>query len=188
MKSATMKAAIAIALVLLLCVYFWNPFDAPTWSPIGRFAGRQYFKTPGEGMQPTFAPGSNVLICFGTFKNQHPKVNDIVMFRVPGEERMLFLKRVVAVAGSTVEIRDSVLLVDGDVVTSPFWQAGEHSSPYSTTLAPTRAPPDSFYSLGDNLEQSLDSRRIGPVPFRNVVGGLCAQQAVAADRPKTGSG
>ena len=167
------KSAISIALLSLIVVYFWNPFGAPSWGAMARFAGRQHFKTPGQGMQPTFGPGSNVLICFNAFKERRPEVNDIVVFRVPGDEQLMFLKRVAAVAGSTIEIRDAVLLVDGHVVTSPFWQAGEQPSPYSTTLAPTRVPPESFFALGDNLEQSIDSRRVGTVPVANVIGGLC---------------
>lgn len=176
MKLVTKRSAVAISLLSLLLVYFWNPFDAPTWSLMARFAGRQYFRTPGQGMLPALEPGSNVLICFDTFGERHPKVNDIVVFRVPGEDGMIFLKRVAAVAGSTIEIRDSELIVDGSIVTLPFWQAGEFPSPYSTTLAPTKVPADSFFALGDNLEQSIDSRRIGTVPVANVIGGLCDPQ------------
>lgn len=62
------KVAFAIALVVALGIYLWNPFDAPTWSPIGRFAGKQHFTTPGQGMQPSLAQGSAVLICFGRSK------------------------------------------------------------------------------------------------------------------------
>lgn len=188
MKSRAMKFAGLIVLLLILSIYISNPFSAPTWNPIARFTGQQYFKTPGHGMQPTFDPGSKVLICFDTFKKRAPEANDIVVFRVPGDEEILYLKRVAAVADATIEIRDSVLLVDDHVVSSPFWWAGDYASPYTTTLAPTKLPPDSFFALGDNLEHSIDSRRFGPIPFSNLVGGMCAQQAVAADRPKTGSG
>jgi signal peptidase I len=188
MKSRTVRLAGAIALLAVLSFYFWNPFGSPTWNPTGRFTGRQHFKAPGEGMQPTYEPGSKVLVCFNAFENRRPRPNDIVVFRVPGDEDLLYLKRVAAVSSSTIEIRDSVLVVDGDVITSPFWWAGDYSSPYTTTLAPTQLPADTFFALGDNLEHSIDSRRFGPVPFSNVVGGLCAQQTIAADRPKTGAG
>jgi signal peptidase I len=200
MKANAIKVATVLVLGLVLLVYVWNPFDAPNWSPIGRLTGKQHFKTPGRGMQPTYAPGTPVLICFDAFKNQPPRVNDIVMFRIPDTEEseslkrlkaagnstiqfritdtkdILYLKRVAAVGGSTIEIRDSKLLVDGNVVTSPFWWAGESSTPYSTTLTPTLVPAEGFFALGDNLEQSIGSRRLGPVPFNNVVGGLCARQ------------
>jgi signal peptidase I len=185
MKRQAFKLAGAIALFLVLSCYFWNPFNSPTWNPLGRLSGRQYFKTPGEGMQPTYEPGSKVLVCFDVFKNHGPRPNDIVVFRVPGDEGLLYLKRVAAVAGSTIEIRDSVLRVDGHAVSSPFWWAGDHSSPYTTTLAPIQLPPDTFFALGDNIENSIDSRRFGPVPFSSVVGGLCDQQAFAADVRKT---
>jgi signal peptidase I len=198
MKASAAKVSVAVVLGLALVVYFWNPFDAPTWSLFGRFAGKEHFKLPNRGMEPTYAPGTPILICYDAFKNQRPRVNQIVVFRLPGSaedeslkrfaaanpsievrvpdvKNVLLLKRVAAVGGSTIEIRASVLLVDGHVVTSPFWWAGESSSPYSTTLAPTKVPEDSYFALGDNLEQSIDSRRFGPVPFSNVVGGLCAQ-------------
>lgn len=181
MKPQAFKLAGAIALFLVLSFYFWNPFNSPTWNPFGRFSGRQYFKTPGEGMQPTYGPGSKVLVCFDVFRDRGPRPNDIVVFRVPGDEGLLYLKRVAAVAGSTIEIRDSVLRVDGHAVSSPFWWAGGYASPYTTTLAPTQLAPDTFFALGDNIENSIDSRRFGPVPFNNIIGGLCAQQAAAGD-------
>jgi len=201
MKPSVTKVFGSVALGLLglaLVAYFWNPFDAAHGDPVDRFAGKQHFTTPGQGMLPTYAAGTTVLVCFDAFKNRPPRVNDIVVFhvpdtdeiaslkrfaaenptvqvQVPASEDILYLKRVAAVGGSTIEIRDSVLLVDGQVVKSPFWWAGKDRSPYSTTLAPTKVPPDSFFALGDNLEQSIDSRRFGPVPFKNVVGGLCPQ-------------
>ena len=212
MKGNTVKVSIALVLGLALLVYVWNPFGAPNWSPIGRFAGKQHFKIPGQGMQPTYAPGTQVLICFDAFKDRSPRTNDIVVFRIPVNQEtenlkrlvadagstigihvpdtkdILYLKRVAAVGGSTIEISDSKSLVDGNVVTSPFWWAGQFPSSYSTTLAPTQVPADSFFALGDNLEQSIDSRRFGPVPLANVVGGLCAQQ-IAPDglRPPVNS-
>jgi len=202
----------ALVLTSALLIYLWNPFGAPNWNPIGRFTGRQYFKTPGEGMQSAYAPGTSVLVCFDAFKNRPPRVNEIVVFRIPNTDEIeslkrlaasmgptvqvrvpdnkdiLYLKRVAAVGGSTIEIRDSLIIVDGGVVSSPFWWEGGSASQYVTTLAPTQLPSHTFFALGDNLVHSIDSRRFGPVSFDNVVGGLCAQQAVAADRPKTGSG
>ena len=198
MKSKAIKVLLALLASVSFLVYLWNPFGAPNWNPVGRLTGKQYFKTPGQGMQPTYAPGTPVLICFDAFKNQRPRVNDIVVFRIPDNDEsadlkrlaavvgsnvhinvpsnkdILYLKRVAALGGSTIEIRDSRLLVDEHVVTGPFWWAGEFSSPYSTTLAPMIVPSDSFFALGDNLEQSIDSRRIGSIPLKNVVGGLCA--------------
>lgn len=139
-------------------------------------------------MQPIFDTDTRVPTCSDAYKHREPLANDIVVFRVSGDEELLYLKRVAAVAGSTIEIRNSRLLVDGEAVASPFWWAGEYLSSYATTLAPIKIPPSSFFALGDNVEQSIDSRRFGPVPCTNIVGGLCDQQPFAAYRPKTGTG
>jgi type IV secretory pathway protease TraF len=209
MKSNVITLSVTLLVSFALLVYLWNPFSAPNWSPVGRFTGKQHFNIPGQGMQPTYSPATPVLVCFDSFKSEHPRMNDIVVFRipdsgetaalerlaaaagstlqirVPDKKDLLYLKRVAAVGGSTIEIRESQLLVDGHIVTGPFWWAGRSVSLYSTTLAPTIVPSDSFFALGDNLEQSIDSRRFGPVPFDNIVGGLCAQQTAARDRAKS---
>lgn len=104
---------------------------------------------------------------------------DVVYFRPPGAaprtwiERLtggpFLIKRVVAVAGQTVELRRGRLWVDGVGVAEPYLAGGPMTVP---SLAPTVVPSDHLYVLGDNRSPlaSRDSRAFGPVPLDQVAG------------------
>ncbi|MFO8151340.1 MAG: signal peptidase I [Trueperaceae bacterium] len=104
---------------------------------------------------------------------------DVVYFRPPGAspqtliERLtggpFLIKRVVAIAGQTVELRRGRLWVDGAQVAEPYLAGGTAGV---TSLAPTVVPSDHLFVLGDNRSPlaSRDSRAFGPVPLDHVAG------------------
>ena len=104
---------------------------------------------------------------------------DVVYFRPPGAsprtwiERLVggpfLIKRVVAIAGQTVELRRGRLWVDGVAVAEPYLAGGPMGV---TSLAPTVVPSDHLFVLGDNRSPlaSRDSRAFGPVPLDHVAG------------------
>jgi len=114
-----------------------------------------------------------------------PRPGDVVVVRTPVDERVPFVKRVVAVEGQTVEIRDKTVYVDGEPETyadrlthrDPRMQArGELISGIPPALGnrdqwgPFEVPEGQIFLMGDNRDESLDSRFFGPVPADNVIG------------------
>ena len=100
-----------------------------------------------------------------------PKPGEIVAFRSPVEPSEVYLKRVIATAGDTVEIQHGILYVDG--VRMPEDYARIRASrrwSWQENIPPRRVPPDSLFVLGDNRDNSEDSRYWGPVPVANIVG------------------
>ena len=75
------------------------------------------------------------------------------------------IKRVVAVGGDQVEVRDGRLWRNGEAV-DPDWSHG----PMAYSLAPLRVPPRHLLVLGDNRNASLDSHLWGPLPVDRVIG------------------
>ncbi|HET9839406.1 MAG TPA: signal peptidase I [Candidatus Angelobacter sp.] len=95
---------------------------------------------------------------------------EIVVFRYPKNPSETYLKRVAAVAGDRVEIRDGVLYINSGPVSEPY---AVHHGPVHDPLeswGPTVVPPDSLFVMGDNRDNSSDSRDWGFVPVRNVIG------------------
>ncbi|MEN3186914.1 MAG: signal peptidase I [Atribacterota bacterium] len=124
---------------------------------------------PSSSMEPTLIPGERVLVAKFYYRFTEPKRGDIVVFRYPIDNRRNLIKRLVGLPGETVEIRDGVVRVDGELLQGNsfnrryydvgYYGQGEHV-----------VPPGSYFVLGDNSENSDDSRFWGYVPRKNILG------------------
>lgn len=94
-----------------------------------------------------------------------PQQGDVVVFAYPRDETRDFIKRVIAVPGQTVEIRDGVAIVDGVALAEPYLGEG-----WTGDLPEQVVPEDSLFVMGDNREHSLDSRAWGMLEQRLLVG------------------
>jgi len=106
---------------------------------------------------------------------------DVIVFKFPEDPRRDFIKRVVALPGETVEIRDKSVYVEGmrlpddratfsddrvwpdDPKLPESYRRRDQSRPFTV-------PPGSYFALGDNRDNSYDSRFWGPVPAENMKG------------------
>jgi signal peptidase I len=106
---------------------------------------------------------------------REPRPGDIIVFRYPGNPAIDYIKRCVATAGQTVEIRDKVLYVDGKALNEPYVI---HTDPRvlpadagpRDNFGPVTVPKGCLFMMGDNRDNSYDSRFWGPLPLRNVKG------------------
>lgn len=92
-----------------------------------------------------------------------PKRNDVVSLRVPGSKHV-YVKRIIGVSGDTIEVRARRFFVNGEYVGSALTP-----SPFADSAIST-IPAGMFFVMGDNRQQSEDSREFGLVPATAVIG------------------
>lgn len=109
-------------------------------------------------MEPTLKTGTLLILDKLTLRTRTPQRGDVLSFRSPlGAEHDL-LKRVVAVPGETVEMRNKIVFINGKELDEPY---AVHSRPdehlEGDNMAPEVVPAKGFFVLGDNRDESNDS-------------------------------
>jgi signal peptidase I len=141
----------------------------------------QAFRIPSESMEDTLLVGdflfANKLI-YGPklpFVDvrlpaiRDPKPGDIIIFRFPQDPKIDYIKRCVAVEGQTVELIDDQLYVDGVLRDEPFTKYVFGSRP-DRHFGPFTVPQGSIFMMGDNRDNSADSRAWGPLDKKLISG------------------
>lgn len=134
----------------------------------------QAFRIPSGSMSPTLLPGDYVLADKRPAARR-PSRGDIAVFRFPKESRLMFLDRVVGVGGDTLELRDKALLIGSEPVPEPFTvhldsEVRPAGGDPRDNFGPTVVPAQSYFVMGDNRDNSNDSRYWGPLPEHDVIG------------------
>ena len=167
--------AVAIGLALLIQAFLVKPY-----------------RIPSESMEPTLDVGQRVLVSRVNYRVSDPDRGDIVVFHPPkgaesnacgvehsenelcsrptaDRDDVNFIKRIVAVPGDTLSVRDGHAIVNGKV------QDGDDDvrpcAPGTCYFPePIKIPPGHFFMMGDNRGASDDSRFWGPVPEEWIIG------------------
>lgn len=110
-------------------------------------------KVPTGSMEDTIKAGSRILINRLAYQNETPKRGDIVSFYCPDEPDTLYLKRVMALPGETIEGKDGEVYVDGTQLEEPYIKAKSYQD-----FGPYTVPDSMYFMMGDNRNRSRDSR------------------------------
>jgi len=104
-----------------------------------------------------------------------PERGDIIVFMFPEDETKDFIKRAVGLPGDTVEVRNKRVWINGELLPEPYTQHVDpaillHQVQPRDNLGPLTVPTDSYFVMGDNRDQSLDSRFWGFVKHDKIKG------------------
>jgi signal peptidase I len=131
------------------------------------------FQISNEAMAPALLPGDHVMAHLAAYHAAQPQRGDIVVYRYPDENGPLFLHRVIGVPGDRIDIHNQVVSVNEEAVTESYVQHTDRFSMAGNArdnLRPVTVPPDAYFVLGDNREESLDSRFLEPISKERILG------------------
>lgn len=126
------------------------------------------FVVEGDSMQPNFHTGQFLIVSRAHYLLGEPARGDVVVFHYPLDPRSDFVKRVIGLPGETVTLRGGQVYVNDQALDEPYireactpqncpdtaWPVGEHQ----------------YFVMGDNRNESRDSRAFGPVDRAYLVG------------------
>ncbi len=143
----------------------------------------QAFKIPSGSMEETLQIGDHILVnkfIYGVkvpfFKDpmisiKEPVHGDIIVFKYPKDPSLDYIKRVIAVGGDTIEIRNKKVYINNKMVDSSFAIFSQSSMmAHGDNFGPVTVPENSLFVMGDNRDNSLDSRYWGFVDLSAVRG------------------
>jgi signal peptidase I len=130
-----------------------------------------HFVVDGQSMASTLADGDRVLVNKLSYRLHDPQRGDVVVLHDSGGTDRDLIKRVIALEGETIEMRNCQVRVDGTVLVEPYLDrqvvGADECGP---DVPPTIVPADHVYVMGDNRAHSQDSRALGPIDQRRIVG------------------
>jgi signal peptidase I len=152
-----------------------------------------HINVPTPSMDPAVMVGDHILVNRFVYAShwdtplhrllpyRAPELGDVVTFSQPDRPRRMLIKRVVALPGDTVALAEKRLLRDGLQVAEPWvkhvdprvWPNVPSTPPSRRsrdTMAALQVPAGHVFCLGDNRDESLDSRFFGPVPMATIRG------------------
>jgi signal peptidase I len=130
----------------------------------------QSVKVVGRSMVPTLYDSQHYLLNRWVYRFHPPRHSDIVVLRDPSDNGFS-VKRVVATPGDSIYLKGGSVFVNGCKLDEPYLAPG------TPTFTDTKyrgelvlCGRDQFFVLGDNRQNSIDSRAYGPVPRGNILG------------------
>ncbi|MHB0877430.1 MAG: signal peptidase I [Anaerolineae bacterium] len=127
----------------------------------------QNTRVDGHSMEPTLHDGQYLMVNKLAYRFGEPHRGDIIVFRSPQDGDKALIKRVIAVPGDEVQIADGAVFINGAAISEPYL------SPEATMVGswgPLTLGEGEYLALGDNRNNSNDSRSFGPVTDSMIIG------------------
>ncbi|MBR2718647.1 MAG: signal peptidase I [Clostridia bacterium] len=135
----------------------------------------EFVKVKGRSMLSTLRNGEVMLVSRLAYRLGKPRRFDVVICHYPGRYmdkrkwfRQCFVKRVIALPGETIAMEEGVVLINGVAMEEAFLD--ENHNRRKRDMAPRTLGPDEYFVMGDNRDSSNDSRSIGPIRRKEIIG------------------
>lgn len=143
--------------------------------------GLKPYQIPTGTMEPTLLAGDYIMVDVKYYKANELKRGDLVIFKYPKEPSKVFAKRVIALEGEKIEIKDKQVYINNRPINEPY-KVHSDNQVYSQNdyfryddykrdnFEPVIIPPGHCFVMGDNRDNSSDSRYWGFLPLSNIKG------------------
>jgi signal peptidase I len=167
---------IAVILALFIRTFVVQAFKIPTGSMENNLLIGDHLLVNKFVLGPTMWPIERVLLPIGTIRRR-----DVLVFKYPEEPDRDFIKRVIGLPGETLEVREKKVYINGAPLDEPYAHyltpAADESQYHEVTsfdvrerYGPVTVPPSQYFMMGDNRDNSQDSRYWGFLPRENIKG------------------
>jgi signal peptidase I len=150
LRSWTRDLLIAVGLAAVIIIFLYQPV-----------------KVEGTSMVPLLSDQERIFVNKFVYRFEPIERGDVVVFWYPLDRSKSFIKRVVALPGELVEMRDGKLYVSGKLLSEQFVPRAYMDS---STFGPYTIPGEHYFVMGDHRSSSNDSRVFGPVPREAIYG------------------
>jgi signal peptidase I len=171
-KKSTLREYVEAAAIAVLLALFIRTFVV------------QAFKIPSGSMEPTLLVGDHILVnkfIYGIkvpfirttlIPISEPSRGDVVVFIYPVDKSKDFIKRVIGLPGDTIRIEGKKIFINGKLYDDKhgFYTASSRGGNPERSFGPVTVPQNSYFVMGDNRDQSYDSRFWGFVPEESIKG------------------
>lgn len=158
----------------IFCVFVLQPFE----SDLMRYM-IQGFRIPGGSMAPTLVVGDHVFIDKSlSWTETVFQRGDIVVFKFPEDESKDFIKRIIGLPGETIQIRNKTVYINNQPLDDTAYTQRidpgiiDGAINPRDNFGPVTIPEEAYFVMGDNRDQSLDSRFWGCVQRSKIMGKL----------------
>lgn len=136
-----------------------------------RAFGFRAYTVNSAAMAPTLQKGERIPVNAHVYKGVSPQRGDVVTFLRPEVSRsVVFVKRVIAVGGDTIEGEGDAVTLNGRILREPYIAPDDTSMNPPPNFGPVTVPAGKFFMIGDARQISNDSRYFGPVDSKNIRG------------------
>jgi len=161
---------VIIPLLLGVMTYSINPFHTASTNIRARVFGFDIYRIPSRSMQPTLVPGDFIYVSAQGYNKEKIKPNDVIVFLYPDEKKTHYIKRLIATAGDRVRIENFIVYINDKPLPQLYINTTRLKKSFSRFMQERLVPAGHLFVLGDNRDNSNDSRFFGFLPENNVVG------------------
>jgi signal peptidase I len=135
--------------------------------------GIAHYRLSSSSMDPTCRVGDIVAVDTKSYRTRKPLRGDIIIFKSPLDPSKCPFKRVIALEGEKLEIKNKQVYVNGESLSEPYKvHRGTGVQDILDNFGPLLIPVGHCFVMGDNRDFSADSRSWGPLPLINIMGKL----------------
>jgi signal peptidase I len=135
------------------------------------------YRIAAASMEPSLKAGDFIIGNQMYFSTHNPERRDIVLFKNPADKNMDFIKRIIGMPGDTLQIIDKEVWINGEKLNESYTEFMDSTilAQYKTVrdnFGPFLLSPNSYFVMGDNRDNSLDSRQFGTIKRHQIKGKL----------------